>query len=991
MLQAQAVENAQVAGAREPSRLNASASAAVQRQASSAPARQASASAGEVTIDTGATQVVAETGAGRASGGGQPELAVREPTPQMSKSAPGGATLAAITAEQLAEAPSAPRAEGGGSPIGPNALVMGGPQRSATADLPSGAEGGATAAPEGESTAAAGAELARQLSDDQAAPEVAAKSGLKLARSSAAAAAIERAAAENPAMAGAPGDDEEEEKKNALRAAALASAGQIGRTGGGLPRSAPAASAPGETPSMAAAEIAAAGLARAGKAAEASSASPQIVDDATGRLARATAAVALAGGTAEAAEHQKVSSPSDDSGTETSAVALDPASGSMQRASEAALPNAGAAGGPSSSEPGSPGELASRTLARAKPTEALPGMEAGGGTAQPASGRGQTVAMLPASMVPRIESMPSEGGAAQGALSRAPGLKPNAQTAGLPGRAASAPVGAAAGATAVDAPAHGGPGEVAAMAKAEVGGRTAPEVGTAADTGAPARIGQQAALLSAVAEEAVSASDLAFVSLQGDPSDLGGAPMDSGTLVTARAPGSLPVRAQAPAGPGGLGAQIAPQVGLPSRRAQRESLVVHAIPDRYLQNKVGGEVSISGAAREVAPSFARRVRREGDMSQGGGGRPSALTEAAIERGIDFLARHQSPDGSWSFHNFAAGRDGYPEEPVTIRSDTAATGLALLAFLGAGYDHFDDKYQTHVRNGLNYLLTHQTQSDDPQADGNLYVREDATSNQICQFYAHGIATLALCEAYGMTGDPNLADPAQRAIDFIVRGQHPERGGWRYSWRYMSDLSVSGWQLMALKSGELAGLEVPGEVYQHVETLLDRCQGRRGDGALYCYNPWAPDTPAKRHGRESSTVMTSVGLLMRLYTGWNRDREAMQNGAEHLLENLPEMGTLRNPPRIGTIGNPKRDTYYWYYATQVMFHMQGKYWKQWNERLHPLLVDTQVKDGDLTGSWDPRKPIPDKWGPHAGRLYVTTMNLLSLEVFYRHLPIYEDTAK
>ena len=107
--------------------------------------------------------------------------------------------------------------------------------------------------------------------------------------------------------------------------------------------------------------------------------------------------------------------------------------------------------------------------------------------------------------------------------------------------------------------------------------------------------------------------------------------------------------------------------------------------------------------------------------------------------------------------------------------------------------------------------------------------------------------------------------------------------------------------------------------------------------------------------------------------------MQNGAGYLLNNLPEFGTNTKP---------KRDTYYWYYATQVMFHMGGEYWEQWNQRLRPLLVDTQVKNGPLAGSWDPQRPVPDRWASQAGRLYVTTMNLLSLEVYYRHLPIYEE---
>ncbi len=102
-------------------------------------------------------------------------------------------------------------------------------------------------------------------------------------------------------------------------------------------------------------------------------------------------------------------------------------------------------------------------------------------------------------------------------------------------------------------------------------------------------------------------------------------------------------------------------------------------------------------------------------------------------------------------------------------------------------------------------------------------------------------------------------------------------------------------------------------------------------------------------------------------------------------------LQYPPSVGTNSNPQRDTYYWYYATQVMFHMGGQYWNAWNQRLHPLLIGSQIREGDLAGSWDPFKPVPDEWAAFAGRLYVTTMNLLSLEVTYRHLPLYEDTAR
>jgi hypothetical protein len=130
------------------------------------------------------------------------------------------------------------------------------------------------------------------------------------------------------------------------------------------------------------------------------------------------------------------------------------------------------------------------------------------------------------------------------------------------------------------------------------------------------------------------------------------------------------------------------------------------------------------------------------------------------------------------------------------------------------------------------------------------------------------------------------------------------------------------------------------------------------------------------------MTAVGLLMRLYTGWKRDNANLAKGADFLKDNLPALGTPREP---------QRDTYYWYYGTQVMFHMGGEHWQAWNSRLHPLLVGTQVRAGPLAGSWDPKGVVPDRWGPHGGRLYVTTLNLLSLEVYYRHLPLYEETAR
>ena len=128
------------------------------------------------------------------------------------------------------------------------------------------------------------------------------------------------------------------------------------------------------------------------------------------------------------------------------------------------------------------------------------------------------------------------------------------------------------------------------------------------------------------------------------------------------------------------------------------------------------------------------------------------------------------------------------------------------------------------------------------------------------------------------------------------------------------------------------------------------------------------------------MTAVGLLMNVYLGWDRLDPRLTEGGEYLLQHMPDDSTIT-----------KRDTYYWYYATQIIRHIGGESWTAWHSKLHPLLVGSQIQDGDMAGSWDPLNPVPDRWGAQAGRLYVTAMNLLSLEVDYRLLPLHDDTVK
>jgi hypothetical protein len=192
---------------------------------------------------------------------------------------------------------------------------------------------------------------------------------------------------------------------------------------------------------------------------------------------------------------------------------------------------------------------------------------------------------------------------------------------------------------------------------------------------------------------------------------------------------------------------------LPSRRAQTDSEVAHLEINRLIPERLGGKISGGGGqVRDTAVvGFKQRdPGSRGEIARIRGG--SQETESAVERGLAFLARHQSPDGSWSLHDWNAGHE-YPDAaPGTIQSNAGATGLVLLTFLGAGYTHDQGKYREHIARGLDWLIAHQ------KPDGDLFIPQSARSTQNVWLYSHGGAAAALCEAYGMTRDERLREPA-----------------------------------------------------------------------------------------------------------------------------------------------------------------------------------------------------------------------------------------
>ena len=158
----------------------------------------------------------------------------------------------------------------------------------------------------------------------------------------------------------------------------------------------------------------------------------------------------------------------------------------------------------------------------------------------------------------------------------------------------------------------------------------------------------------------------------------------------------------------------------------------------------------------------------------------------MQLGLEWIARHQRPDGAWSLDYHGQCTDqGCPFESPML-SDTAATGLGLLPLLGAGHIHTKEcRYQDNIRRGLEYLMKNQS------PEGELFLGGDRNT----KYYSHAIAAMALCEAYGLSKDPRLKIPAQRALNFIAKNQNLDDGGWRYYPGQAGDTSVFGWQMFA----------------------------------------------------------------------------------------------------------------------------------------------------------------------------------------------------
>jgi hypothetical protein len=305
-------------------------------------------------------------------------------------------------------------------------------------------------------------------------------------------------------------------------------------------------------------------------------------------------------------------------------------------------------------------------------------------------------------------------------------------------------------------------------------------------------------------------------------------------------------------------------------------------------------------------------------------------EASIDRALEYLVRHQNPDGSWV---------------AWVGRNNAINGAALLAFLGRGHVPGRGPYQPVVDRAVAFIVATQT----PQG---LYLSPDSSK----PMYEHGLATLAMIEAYGNIPTPEMRSSVQRAIDLIVKGQNP-LGGWRYQPASQdADLSVTVMQVVALRAAQNARLRVPEETIQKARQYVRSCYHPSGG---FGYQPGDGPGPAR----------TAAGVLSMQLLGCFDD-PTVKTGLDYLN---------KLPYDPGTYG------YFYYgnyYAMQAAFQAGGEYWERWHPRVRKWFLANQNADG----SW-PGVGSEASFNHATAFTYSTAMGAICLEVYLHYLPAYQ----
>ncbi|MBA4067821.1 MAG: hypothetical protein C0501_29805 [Isosphaera sp.] len=351
------------------------------------------------------------------------------------------------------------------------------------------------------------------------------------------------------------------------------------------------------------------------------------------------------------------------------------------------------------------------------------------------------------------------------------------------------------------------------------------------------------------------------------------------------------------------------------------------------------------AAQEVAPppravTFGawRTGDRKNQLLAAAGADPKA--EAAVAAGLKWLAAQQKEDGTWSL---AGGVEAY---------NSAGTGFALLAFLGGGHAPGDGgPYGKALSAGVAALLKSQDAKTGLVRCGGVTM------------YGHAISTLALVEAFGMSGDAGLKGRCQKAIDLIVKAQHPE-GGWRYDPHPGSpgDVSVSGWVIQAMAAARLAGLDVPAETLDKANQFLDGCARGEKKGA-FAYNREAKAVSPLTNSCTASAACSKLAL-----GAWGPDSDGLAVAVGSVLKRAPGTDRDKDWPA---------GAYFLYYATRAAYCRGGDDWKAWQAALVGRLLPLQKADG----GWAVGGGVYDR---DLGPVGCTALHVLTLQTPYRYPP-------
>ncbi|MBM4014285.1 MAG: hypothetical protein FJ293_04890, partial [Planctomycetes bacterium] len=323
---------------------------------------------------------------------------------------------------------------------------------------------------------------------------------------------------------------------------------------------------------------------------------------------------------------------------------------------------------------------------------------------------------------------------------------------------------------------------------------------------------------------------------------------------------------------------------------------------------------------------------------------SRHTEAAVGHALDWLVRHQGENGSFGAQGFAARCRGEACGGAGHHDfDVGLTGLTLLALIHGGSTIELGPHQAAVKRGLDFLVSR------------LQDHGKFTTTSGWYMYQHALATQALVEGYGTSGDPFLKQAAQRAVDFLIFAQHPELGGWRYEARSDADTSVTGWVVLALVAAHDARLKVAG--FRGAREWIERVT----EPAYYRVGYQQPLDFATQEPR-----LTAVGMVCRQAFGTPANHPALTVGKEWCLRQLPRVEYT--------------DIYFAYYATLALFQIGGEPWQRWNDAMVPALLQRIHKqnEGCRRGSFDSQGVHHD----YGGRVYGTAMSALMLEVYYRY---------